>query len=132
MSYIKNNNLLFSNKFSLGKSLYYILEKYAFFDYKNYGIDVEGPQFYYNLKKIKNEELKYDNIEVVEEINILDPFTKLNVAKSSFQIIEIRNTFNKGLNLLKFEAWKYDSNPNNNIFGNSSDFILIKKLFLNQ
>lgn len=66
----------------------------------------------------------------------------MNIAKSSFQVDEIKNTFNKALYFLKFEAWKFDSNNyqnfNNCIFNENStylgdfkenDYIIIKKLF---
>ena len=139
LSFLKDNNNNFSF-FSLGKSLYYILEKYSFFDYQNYGIDVEGPQFFYLLNK------KFNNYQnKIEEINILDPFTKLNVAKSSFQVNEIKNTFNKALFFFMYESWEYDSNnynSNNFIINNNNNnnknidnnddknnFIIIKKLF---
>ena len=79
-----------------------------------------------------------DNL-ILNEINILDPFTKLNVAKSSFKVNEIRNTFYKALLFLKSEGWKYDiskrfntSNSyylDNNYENSGNDFILIKKLF---
>jgi len=113
LAFLKSNTLLNSSQFSLGKSLFFIFEKYSFFDYDNYGIDVEGPQFYYLLKN--NINILYNDYEnKKEEINILDPFTKINVAKSSFQVEEIKNTFNKALFFFKYEAWKYDSNNYHN------------------
>ena len=156
LSFLKSNTLLNSSQLSLGKSLFFIFEKYSFFDYENYGIDVEGPQFYYLLKN--NINILYNDYEnKKEEINILDPFTKINVAKSSFQVEEIKNTFNKALFFFKYEAWKYDSNNyqnfnninnlnmtydninNNNSFitdnnlnpydYKENDFVIIKKLF---
>ncbi len=138
LAFLKNNPLLNSSQFSLGKSLYFSLEKYSFFDYNNYGIDVEGPQLYYLLKENLNFVFNdYENRR--EEINIIDPFTKINVAKSSFQVDEIKNTFNKALFFFKFEAWKYDSNNyqtfnstnNLTIIDNNkeNDFIIIKKFF---
>jgi DNA polymerase sigma len=150
LAFFKSNALLNSSQLSLGKSLFFFFEKYSFFNYNDYGIDVEVPPFYYllneNLNSIFND---YENRK--EEINIIDPFTKLNVAKSSFQVDEIKNTFNKALFFFKFEAWKYDSN-NYQIFNNNintinninninnltitnnnnnveNDFIVIKKLF---
>jgi DNA polymerase sigma len=158
LAFLKSNNLFNSSQFSLGKSLFFIFEKYAFFDYNNYGIDVEGPQLFYFLNEKNLYSLNdYDNKK--EEINILDPFTKYNVAKSSFQVEEIKNTFNKALFFLKYEAWNYDSsnyqkynssfnnmNNNNYIFTNNNqdinseknmninkscdnNFMTIKKLF---
>ena len=156
LAFLKSNNLISSPSVPLGKYLYYILEKYSFFDYNNYGIDVEGPDFYFPLNKysnninVNNSINLFNDYEInIPEINILDPFTKLNVAKSSFQIDAIKNTFNKALFFLKGEAWKFDSsnyhNINNfsvdkNCIGNTNatnssydykenDFIIIKKLF---
>ena len=122
-------------KMNLGKLLYYFMEKYSFFDFKNFGIDVEGKELYYPLDNIINEsEIQnsenYDDISEharTEEIKILDPFTKLNVAKSSFRLDEIKNTFNKALYFLKFESWKYQNEGEENVF--VDDFNIIRKLF---
>ena len=152
LSYFKNKKnilLLANNPSSLGTDLYNILEKFSFFDYKNFGIDVEGKQIYYllnnDLKDNQNNGLILNNYEKRnDEINILDPITKLNVSKSSFQVEEIKNTFNKALLFLKFESWKYDSKiyqeyNNKNLINNISidgykenDFNIIKKLFTNK
>ena len=86
-------------------------------------IDVEGPQLYYLLKENLNFVFNdYENRG--EEINIIDPFTKINVAKSSFQVDEIKNTFNKALFFFKFEAWKYDSN-NYQAFNSTNNLTII-------
>ena len=122
-------------KMNLGKLFYYFMEKYSFFDFKKLGIDVEGKEFYYPLDNIINDnEIQnsdnYDDISEhvrTEEIKILDPFTKLNVAKSSFRLDEIKNTFNKALYFLKFESWKYQNEGEENIF--IDDFNIIRKLF---
>ena len=122
-------------KMNLGKLLYYFMEKYSFFDFKNYGIDVEGKDLYYPLDNIiKESDIQnsenYDDISEharTEEIKILDPLTKLNVAKSSFRLDEIKNTFNKALYFLKFESWKYQNEGEENIF--IDDFNIIRKLF---
>ena len=122
-------------KMNLGKLLYYFIEKYSFYDFKNYGIDVEGKDLYYPLDNIiKESEIQnsenYDDISEharTEEIKILDPLTKLNVAKSSFRLDEIKNTFNKALYFLKFESWKYQNEGEENIF--IDDFNIIRKLF---
>ena len=66
-----------------------------------------------------------------EEIKILEPFTRLNVSKSSFQVDEIRNTFNKALFFLKIENYQI-LNKNENIINDekyNDDFIILKKLF---
>ena len=127
LAFLKNNE----EKMNSGKLLYYIMEKYSFFDFKNYGIDVEGNEYYYNLnyQEIEVIDDNYEN-ERNEEIKILDPLTKLNVAKSSFRLDEIRNTFIKALYFLKFESWKFQSenNDEDNVI-NNNDFTIIKKLF---
>ena len=122
-------------KMNLGKLLYYFMEKYSFYDFKNYGIDVEGKELYFPLDNIiKESDIQnsenYDDISEharTEEIKILDPLTKLNVAKSSFRLDEIKNTFNKALYFLKFESWKYQNEGEENIF--IDDFNIIRKLF---
>ena len=122
-------------KMNLGKLLYYFMEKYSFYDFKNYGIDVEGKDLYYPLDNIiKESDIQnsenFDDISEharTEEIKILDPLTKLNVAKSSFRLDEIKNTFNKALYFLKFESWKYQNEGEENIF--IDDFNIIRKLF---
>ena len=66
-----------------------------------------------------------------EEIKILEPFTRLNVSKSSFQVDEIRNTFNKALFFLKIENYQI-LNKNENTINDekyNDDFIILKKLF---
>ena len=117
------------------------MEKYAFFDYKNLGINVEGKDCYFPLDIFNNADLNsqdmnntenFDNIyenDRIEEIKIFDPLTKLNVAKSSFKLDEIKITFNKALYFLKFESWKLQ---NSNFYENTDgteDFTIIKKLF---
>ena len=148
LSFLKSYTLLSSTSFDLGKLLYYFLEKYSFFDYKNYGINVEGPEYFFPLdiyidNKMNNQIKVFNNFENrIEEINILAPFTKLNVAKSSFQVDAIKNIFNKALFFFKYEAWQYDSNNYQNFNNNSTinnnclennykenDFLIIKKLF---
>ena len=122
-------------KMKLGKLLYYFMEKYSFYDFKNYGIDVEGKEYYYPLDNIINE-IDLHNLENcddiselarTEEIIILDPLTKLNVAKSSFKLDEIKNTFNKALYFLKFESWKYQNESEEKL--TPDDFTIIRKLF---
>ena len=124
-------------KMNLGKLFYYFMEKYSFYDFKNYGIDVEGKEYYYPLENMinssENEIKNLENFDDIseyartEEIKILDPLTKLNVAKSSFRLNEIKNTFNKALYFLKFESWKYQNEEEDKIA--EDDFTIIKKLF---
>ena len=127
LAFLKNNE----EKMNSGKELYYIMEKYSFFDFKNYGIDVEGKEQFFplNTQDIENIDDNFEN-ERNEEIKILDPLTKLNVAKSSFRLEEIRNTFIKALYFLKFESWKFQSETTDEENAiNNNDFTVIKKLF---
>ena len=137
LAFLKDSKL----KMNLGKYLYYIMEKYSFFDYKNFGINVEGKDCYFPLDMFNNSDLysqdmnNIDNIDNIyendriEEIKILDPFTKLNVAKSSFKLDEIKITFNKALYFLKFESWKFQNENINENKDYIEDFTTIKKLF---
>ena len=127
LAFFKHNKMSFDDseekEISKGKSLFYFLEKYSFYDYKNYGIDVEGKQIYFPLEN----SFDYNH----EEIKILEPFTRLNVSKSSFQVDEIRNTFNKALFFLKIENYQI-LNKNENTINDekyNDDFIILKKLF---
>ena len=130
LAFLKNNQ----QQMNLGKYLYYIMEKYSFFDYKNFGINVEGKDCYFyeinslEMNNMDNIDNIYEN-ERIEEIKILDPFTKLNVAKSSFKLSEIKNTFNKALYFFKFESWKYQNDNFKEFKDNIEDFTIIKKLF---
>ena len=127
LAFFKHNKMSFDDseekEISKGKSLFYFLEKYSFYDYKNYGIDVEGKQIYFPLEN----SFDYNH----EEIKILEPFTRLNVSKSSFQVDEIRNTFNKALFFLKIENYQILNKNENTINDDkyNDDFIILKKLF---
>ena len=133
LAFLKNNK----DKMNLGKYLYYIMEKYSFFDFKNYGIDVESKECYFGLNTIefnnsdlnnqKNENI-FENYRI-EEIKIIDPLTKFNVAKSSFKLNEIKNTFNKALYTLKYESLKYQNGNLEEENDTNEDFSIIKKLF---
>ena len=138
---------------STTKLLFYFMENFTYFDYCNYCIDVEKDNCYIlkdkndNIteKSASDENSSYDtNYELYEkeEIFIVDPFSKLNVSKSSFKVDEIILTFRKAFNLLYYEGWYYDLSSTNkkdeiNITDNvnelyendSSDFMTIKKLF---
>ncbi len=135
------------------KLLYYFMENFTYFDYCNYYIDAEKDNCYIlkekndnnTEKSVSDENSSYDtNYELYEkeEIYIVDPITKNNVAKSSFKVDEIILTFRKAFNLLYYEGWYYDycskNNPNENTIienanelyeDNSSDYMIIKKLF---
>ena len=136
LAFLKNQE----KEMNLGKYLYYIMEKYSFFEFKNFGIDVEGKETYFplnnndfNSSELNNQ--KIDNIgniyenNRVEEIKIIDPLTKFNVAKSSFKLYEIKNTFNKALYFFKYESLKFQNDNQEENKSINEDFLIIKKLF---
>ena len=84
--------------YSLGKSLYFFLTRFSYFDFKNYGIDSEKNIFVINS----------NDIDKKDEIIIIDPLTKLNVAKSSYKVDEIKNTFRNAFELIRNEGWLFD------------------------
>jgi DNA polymerase sigma len=132
---------------SLGKAIYSFLAFFSMFDFDNYGVDIENINIYYYLNNDINDINNINNIDEQnkkKEINIIDPLTKLNVAKSSFKVEEIKNTFLIGYNFLRVEGYYYDyellakkSGYDNNYFNkiitdydkDNNDFKTIKKLF---
>ena len=129
---------------SLGKAIYSFLAFFSMFDFDNYGVDVENKDIYYHLNNDINNINNIDEQNKKKEINIIDPLTKLNVAKSSFKVEEIKNTFRIGYDFLRVEGYYYDyellakkSGYVNNYFNkiitdydkDNNDFKIIKKLF---
>ena len=130
---------------SSGKALYSFLAFFSFFEFDKYGVNAENISIYYlnNNYIYNNYDLEEKNIK--KEINIIDPLTKLNVAKSSFKVEEIQNTFRSAYNFLIREGCCYDyavlvnkTGYENDFFNNiktnfdldkTNDFITIKKLF---
>ena len=131
---------------SSGKALYSFLAFFSFFEFHKYGIDAENINIYYlNNNYISNNyNYNFDDEIIKKEINIIDPLTKLNVAKSSFKVEEIQNTFRSAYDFLRTEGCYYDyailvnkTGFENNYFNhikaydidNNNDFKTIKKLF---
>ena len=129
---------------SLGKAIYSFLAFFSMFDFNNCGVDVENKDIYYYLNNDINNINNIDEQNKKKEINIIDPLTKLNVAKSSFKVEEIKNTFRIGYEFLRVEGYYYDcellakkSGYVNNYFNkiitdydkDNNDFKTIKKLF---
>ena len=141
----------FCKKFPLvilspGKALYYFLAFFSMFEFEKYGIDVENNNIYYYLNNNYNYNNIFNNEEEnsKKEINIIDPLSKLNVAKSSFKVDEIQNTFRSAYDFLRTEGCYYDYNVllnktgyENNFYENiktkydmeNNDFKIIKRLF---
>ena len=132
---------------SSGKALYSFLGYFSFFEFHKYGIDVENIKIYYLNNNYIYNNFNYDFEEqnMKKEINIIDPLTKLNVAKSSFKVEEIQNTFRSAYDFLIKEGCYYDcavlvnktgfeSDIFNHIKTNfdkdiNSDLKILKKLF---
>ena len=131
---------------SKGKALFSFLGMFSFFEFDKFGIDVESPNIFYHLNNTLNIN-NYNEDENVykKEINIKDPFTKLNVAKSSFKVDEIQITFRTAYDFLRTEGCYYDYSvfvhktgydndffkqiKNNCDIFDTSDFKIIKKMF---
>ena len=54
-----------------------------------------------------------NNIFYKYNINIVDPITGLNVAKSTFKIEEIKKAFKEGLDIIISNLYKININDNN-------------------
>ena len=131
---------------SKGKALFSFLGMFSFFEFDKFGIDVESPNIFYHLNNTLNIN-NYNEDENVykKEINIKDPFTKLNVAKSSFKVDEIQITFRTAYDFLRTEGCYYDYSvfvhktgydndffkqiKNNCDIFDTRDFKIIKKMF---
>ena len=125
---------------SQGKALFSFLGIFSFFEFDKLGVDIESQNIFYYL----NNTISEDNFQK-KEINIIDPLTKLNVAKSSFKVDEIQMTLRSAYDFLRTEGCYYDYavfvhktgydtdffkqiKNNYDIFDNN-DFKIIKKMF---
>ena len=129
---------------SSGKALYSFLAFFSFFEFHKYGIDIDHTNIYFLQNNYISNSFDFEEETKKNEINIIDPLTKLNVAKSSFKVVEIQNTFRNAYDFLRTEGCYYDyailanktgyennyfSLKSNFEFDNASDFKTIKKLF---
>ena len=131
---------------SKGKALFSFLAVFSYFEFDKMGIDIENTNIFYYLNNNMNlnNYNSDDNINK-KEINLIDPLTKLNVAKSSFRVDEIQTTFRTAYDFLRTEGCYFDYavfvhktgydtdlfkkiNNNYDIF-DTSDFKIIKKMF---
>ena len=120
---------LHNGGYKLGKLFFTCLEKYANFDYKNFGINANSDQCFFSLYNTI-----YDDDYPKDEIILIDPFTGLNVAKASFKVKEIKGMYSKALSYLRSEAYKYDISQKNQILKNNlykkkEDYDFISKIF---
>ena len=129
---------------SSGKALYSFLAFFSFFEFHKYGIDIDHTNIYFLQNNYISNSFDFEEETKKNEINIIDPLTKLNVAKSSFKVVEIQNTFRNAYDFLRTEGCYYDyailanktgyennyfSLKSNFEFDNANDFKTIKKLF---
>jgi len=131
---------------SKGKALFSFLGMFSFFEFDKLGIDIENSNLFYFLNTNSNvNNYNLDENIIKKEINIIDPLTKLNVAKSSFKVDEIQTTFRTAYDFLRTEGCYYDyavfvhktgydndffkQIKNNNDIFDTSDFKIIKKMF---
>ena len=131
---------------SKGKALFSFLGMFSFFEFDKLGIDIENSNLFYFLNTNPNiNNYNLDENIIKKEINIIDPLTKLNVAKSSFKVDEIQTTFRTAYDFLRTEGCYYDyavfvhktgydtdffkQIKNNNDIFDTSDFKIIKKMF---
>ena len=131
---------------SKGKALFSFLGMFSFFEFDKLGIDIENSNLFYFLNTNSNvNNYNLDENIIKKEINIIDPLTKLNVAKSSFKVDEIQTTFRTAYDFLRTEGCYYDyavfvhktgydndffkQIKNNNDIFDTTDFKIIKKMF---
>ena len=99
-AYLKSiKNLGFYTSNCSGKILYEFLECYSNFNFSIFCIDVTSQNPFILLRELNETGML-----------ILEPFTQLNVAKSSFKIDEIKSCFFRAFNIIN----QYIVNLNNN------------------
>lgn len=89
LAYLKLSKIYQNTKSSLGKIIFEFLECYSNLNFKIFCIDVNAPNPFILLNDLHDTGML-----------ILDPFTSLNVAKSSFRVDEIKSAFMKALNIM--------------------------------
>ena len=131
---------------SKGKALFSFLGIFAYFEFDKLGINIEDTNIFYYLNNSMNINNNISDDDIPKkEINLIDPLTKLNVAKSSFKVDEIQTTFRTAYDFLRTEGCYYDyaifvhktgydndffkQIKNNYDIFDTSDFKIIKKMF---
>ena len=89
LAYLKLSKIYHNTKSCLGKIIFEFLECYSNLNFKIFCIDVNAPNPFILLNDLHDTGMM-----------ILDPFTSLNVAKSSFRVDEIKSAFMKALNII--------------------------------
>ena len=131
---------------SKGKALFSFLGIFSYFEFDKLGINVEDTNIFYYLNNTMNINNNISDDDITKkEINLIDPLTKLNVAKSSFKVDEIQTTFRTAYDFLRTEGCYYDyaifvhktgydndfykQIKNNYDIFDTNDFKIIKKMF---
>ena len=104
IKYFSKNNI----EIPIGSLLIEFLRFYSNFDFYNSVIrpNENDKNDIYIMDEGNNDFYKY-------KINIVDPITGLNVAKSTFQIEEIKKAFKEGLDIIISNLYKININGNN-------------------
>jgi DNA polymerase sigma len=113
---ISINNFGFYTSNSTGKILYEFLECYSNFNFGIFCIDVSSQNPFILLRELNETGML-----------ILEPFTHLNVAKSSFKVDEIKSCFCRAFNII----YQY-INYNNNDDSEKVSFNIINDIFKNK
>ena len=104
IKYFSKNNI----EYPIGSLLIEFLRFYSNFDFYNSVIrpNENDKNDIYIMDEGNNDFYKY-------KINIVDPITGLNVAKSTFKIEEIKKAFKEGLDIIISNLYKININGNN-------------------
>ncbi len=121
IKYFKNNYDI-----PIGSLLIEYLNHYSNFDFYNSAIQPN-----------KNEEKEIyllndkNSIFYKYKINIIDPITGMNVAKSTFKTEQIKTAFKEGLDIIIGNLYKVNPNDNNNNENNINGSKIKKKILDN-
>ena len=106
-AYLKNLKLFINNfnmNYPMGKLLFDFFEFYSNFNFGIYCINVNSQKPFILLNELHESGMM-----------ILDPFTSLNVAKSSFRVDEIKSAFMKAMNIINKSLYYCFSNKTVNV-----------------
>ena len=106
-AYLKNLKLFINNfnmNYPIGKLLFDFFEFYSNFNFGIYCINVNSQKPFILLNELHESGMM-----------ILDPFTSLNVAKSSFRVDEIKSAFMKAMNIINKSLYYCFSNKTVNV-----------------
>ena len=116
-AYFKSLNL---PENSVGNYLYGFLEFYSNFNFGIYSIDVNSNNPFIILNELHES-----------GILLIDPITKLNVAKSTFKVDQIKSVFMKGIVIIRNTIYKKMIENNNFNFDNNK-ILFLDELFKNK